>query len=143
MKRVLILFAALLASACTTTEPAVPALSIVSSRPDVITGGDALVADVPPGATLSVEGAAVGSRALGDYTYVFGLPQGAHELRAIRDGVVVATVAFKNWPAQGPVISGPHEAPFFCQTREFEIGPGAGHLPASQPPLCTVEARRD
>jgi hypothetical protein len=68
---------------------------------------------------------------------------GEHELTGHLDGQLVARLAYTTYPLQGPMISGPHEEPFYCETQTFEIGPGAGALGASVPPLCVVPTRED
>lgn len=48
-----------------------------------------------------------------------------------------------NWSISGPLISGPHEAPFFCQTETFQIGPDLGPLGEPLDDNCFVQTRVD
>ena len=48
-----------------------------------------------------------------------------------------------NWPVSGPLISGPHEVPFICQTASFRIGPDLGVLGEPLDDNCSVETRVD
>ena len=47
-----------------------------------------------------------------------GLPEGDSLLRYGRPAA--ATASLTNYPLSGPIISGPHETPFYCQTSEFK-----------------------
>jgi Tannase-like family of unknown function (DUF6351) len=118
-------------------------LDVVSSHADFVTGGDALFSRLPEGAVLQVNGVPLSAEVRGQLTYVSGLPMGEHELTAHLDGQLVARLAYTTYPLQGPMISGPHEEPFYCETETFEIGPGAGTLGSSAPPLCVVSTRED
>lgn len=127
----------------------------LSSRPEMVTGSDALVAvDVPSVAPLSdvrviVNGADVtGSFTRDDAMHrlvglVNGLSLGRNDI-AVLDGnaTPVATATLVDHPIEGPVFSGPHEQPFICETDAFELASG-GTL---GPPLdddCSVASRVD
>lgn len=116
---------------------------IVSSRPDVVTGGDMLVSGLDRNIGLEVNGKRVSVTWQGPLAFVEGLPLGAHELVGHLDAREVLRLPFTNHPAQGPVISGPHQAPFFCETDAFEVTPGGETLAAAEPPLCVVPRRSD
>src|SRR5690606_30698675 len=127
--------AAVLVAACGGSDGGAPSpddppapllkLSTVSSLPDYVTGGDALVQiEVPPG----VEGELVVmldnsdvSRAftkIGSSTWqglVSGMVVGKNTLHA-QIGEATATLEVTNYPITGPMISGPHEKPFLCTT---------------------------
>lgn len=72
-----------------------------------------------------------------------GLPAGESELSARLAGIdEAARLTITNWPITGPIISGPHEQPFYCQTREFRTV--AGELlgePGDR--FCSIETRVD
>lgn len=118
-------------------------ISVVSSRADFVTGGDLLLNGLPDGVELMVGEQSLSTTRLGKLTMVSGIPVGEQEIVGYSDGDAVARITVTNYPAQGPVIAGPHETPFFCQTNTFEVGPGLGTLSPSQPPLCVVPPRRD
>ncbi len=68
-----------------------------------------------------------------------GLPEGASEVVA-RHGTEQASLSLTNYPVTGPIISGPHQTPFICQTDTFVL-PDDTHL---GPPLdenCTAPER--
>jgi len=50
------------------------------------------------------------------------------------------TLALTNYPAEGPMISGEHESPFFCQSEEFTLVNGQALGPAIDE-NCTVEKK--
>jgi len=55
---------------------------------------------------------------------------------------VLASLEITNYPVTGPIISGPHEQPFYCQTQEFELVNGQ----TLGPPVdshCSVVTRVD
>lgn len=118
----------------TTGEPPASALSLVvlSSRPDMVTGGDALVevrfpAEVAGDEVSVLAGAVdvtdaftlVDGRLLG---VVEGLELGETVLAASAPGETTAELIINNYPIQGPMISGTHQAPFVCQTVASGLG---------------------
>jgi hypothetical protein len=110
-------------------------LETVSTRSYLVTGGDVLLrvelgADVDPAAvevrangqdvTASFHAADDGSL-LG---LVSGLPDGDNQIEAVA-GDASAALQVTSYPISGPIISGPHEQPFFCQTQDFSTAGGA------------------
>ena len=114
----------------------------VSTRPEMVTGGDVLVrvggAD-PASIVVRVDGRDVtGSfrtRRDGLIGLVSGLDVGRHRLTATA-GRGTAGLTLRNHPITGPVFSGPHEQPFVCETETAGLGPP---LDAD----CTIAARVD
>ena len=108
-------------------------ITTLSSRPDIVSGGTALVGvNVPSGVPLTaltvllnsqdVTGAfqpeASGNSLLG---LVQGMPLGRNQLIAEvldpRNQVVLsARLTLTNYPITGPIFSGPQEQPFYCMT---------------------------
>ena len=134
------------------TERAFEVVSL-SSRPDMVTGGDALISvtgadlfDV----TVTLNGTDVtsafrpdGNAAEGLVGLVSGLAVGANELTVARaGGTTTATLILVNHPIDGPVFSGPHEQPFICQTEAFELVSGE-NLGVALDKSCSVERRVD
>ena len=72
---------------------------------------------------------------------VTGLSDGDHTLVA-RDGREEARQELTSYPITGPMISGPHEQPFYCQTEEFELVTGDS-LGAPRDERCSVATRVD
>lgn len=53
------------------------------------------------------------------------------------------TLTLTNWPITGPLISGPHETPFICQTESFSLGAGLGELGVPLDANCSATTRVD
>ena len=128
-------------------------LQVLSSRPDMITGGNALVGvGVPPGADPSglqvtrdgrdVTGAFRPAAAGGLVGLVDGLSGTAELALAAADGTALATLSLVNHPLEGPVFSGPHEQPFICETDAFELVSGETLGPALDD-ACSIARRVD
>ncbi|MGW6199068.1 DUF6351 family protein [Kribbella sp. NPDC055110] len=135
--------------------PAVPALAsrevtleILSSRPDKVTGGDALVHVVAPDdrVRVTLNGNDVSSAFTADGDGLTGLVGnlrlGSNLLRAETEGRRT-TLEVQNYPRQGPVFSGPQEQPFVCETASFAIPVIGGTLGAPVDADCTVAPRVD
>ena len=111
-------------------------ISTLSSRPDMVSGGDALVlVSLPVGVDaasvrLSLDGRDVASAfrttSTGALTgLVSGLSIGPSKLTLSDvDSVSQAELLLFNYPVEGPVFSGVHEQPFVCQTVDFELVSG-------------------
>jgi hypothetical protein len=128
----------------------------LSTRADRVTGGDVLIAVRPPGSSgahgrapvVTVNGRDASDRfrrsdGEGEYVGLLtGLALGSNEVVVsgtswgVPDGLLTVT----NYPSIGPVVSGPHQAPFVCQTEEFALPDGT----TLGPPLdehCSVATR--
>ncbi len=101
-----------------------PVIRVLSSRADLVTGGDALVEVVPPagfaaaGLTVAIDGRDVTSafavRPDGRYLgLVSGLRNGANDVVA-RAGARGSRLVLTGHPAGGPLISGPQIQPWTC-----------------------------
>jgi hypothetical protein len=115
------------------TPPLAPGqleLLTLSTLPDAVTAGDVLVAvrGLDAGAELTVtrDGVDVTSRFARQGSerrgLVSDLPVGPSTLEA-RSGDQVARLVVRNHPVTGPVLSGPHQTPFRCETQEAGLGP--------------------
>ena len=107
----------------------------ISTRADLISGGDVLLQITVP-ATLAAEKLAVavnGRDASANFKLashpntfiglVKDLPVGRSEIEAGAKGQKIsATLALTNHPIGGPVMSGPHQSPFICETQAFGFG---------------------
>ena len=164
---ILFLFVVSLLAACSSEEtvatagstvilPEASALSLntVSTKPWLVSGGDVLVEIVLDGVinpaqlevTLNAEDVTaefipVSSQRL--RALLAGLPLGESTLTATLTGTGDSrSLPLTNYPITGPIISGPHESPFYCQSDEFELVTGellGGALDAD----CTVDTRID
>ena len=108
----------------------------LSSRPDLVSGGDALVQVVAPRGTalrqisLALNGKDVTPLLTADPMagsfrgLIGGMRVGDNTLRATlqaRPGAGV-TLTVTNHPITGPILSGPHLAPYECRTLESGLG---------------------
>jgi Tannase-like family of unknown function (DUF6351) len=135
-------------------------IDVLSSRPYMVSGGDALVRvtvkkkDVSLGSVrIELNGANItgafqadaGARTLTGL--VTGLRLGENELavdakdKSKGKGRADADITLTNYPIQGPIISGPHEFPFACTTETFVPFPGSPALGAPLDSDCSVERR--
>ncbi len=104
-------------------------ISVLSSRPDMVSGGDALVqVDAPAGALIQLNGQDVTSTFHAGSGLVTGLKLGDNSLQVFTGGKAggrpAAQVTLKNHPITGPLFSGPQEQPFACQTQDFRLPSG-------------------
>lgn len=119
------------------TSPLAPGefdLLTLSTLPDAVTGGDVLMAvrglEADDDLTVSRNGADVSQAFVrGDDGQWVGLVDGLSEgtnliqARALGpQGVREASLEVRNHPSTGPVISGPHQQPFFCRTEASGLG---------------------
>ncbi|HZX04876.1 DUF6351 family protein [Kribbella sp.] len=126
-------------------------LQVLSSRADMVTGGDALVhVDVSEAdadeVRVSLDGKDVSSVFGADDTgltgLVSGMRLGRNVLRAEAGGRRT-TLEVRNFPRQGPVFSGPHEQPFVCETANATVPVIGGTLGAPLDDDCTIAPRVD
>ncbi|NBE95923.1 hypothetical protein FE391_12285 [Nonomuraea sp. KC401] len=131
-----------------------PAFTVLSSRPQVVSAGNALVRlDIPD--DLSAKKVRV-KRGGTDVTASFravdrgraleglvtDLRTGRNVLTATARGVRAARIVLDSHPVTGPVFSGPHEQPFVCDTEAFttvtgdKLGPPADEN-------CSITTRVD
>ncbi|HKA00622.1 MAG TPA: DUF6351 family protein [Candidatus Solibacter sp.] len=114
-------------------DPAALTLTVVSSRPDMVSGDDALVEiKLPPAASTQALRVTLNGR---DVSKVFrenptrrsltglvdGLRDGRNSLVA-KAGSSFATLELTNYPITGPIVSGEHLKPFTCLTVESGLG---------------------
>jgi hypothetical protein len=106
-------------------------IEVLSSRPEYVSGGDARIAiEVPsnvPRRTVRVrvddEPAQVDLEPVSDTRLegvIEDLPLGTSTIR-VTPGP--ARVEVTNHPVSGPMFSGPHQEPFYCQTETAGLGP--------------------
>lgn len=123
-------------------DPSNP-IQILSSEPSLVSGGNALVQVALPAGTAAsgVKILAAGTDETSRFQevkpgtllgVVQGLPVGtsAIDVVPVAGGATVATVNVRNWPIEGPIVSGPHQTPFFCQTEQFMLPDGSTLGPA-------------
>lgn len=130
-------------------------IQLLSSRPTAVTGGDALIRVTAP---TGVPVDAVRIRVNGRAAAIMLRPDaGMHSVSGLITGLVVgpnvvsatiegrptaAELTLTNFSITGPVLSGPHEQPFICETEAFELQSG-GTLGPSLDANCSVATRVD
>ena len=120
-----------------TTMAADRHIASLSSRPDLVSGGDVLIEikqddDAATPVLLNGEDVTGDFQRVGPHRrvgLVGGLRSGANTITAGGAKLMVT-----NYPIQGPIVSGPHEAPFVCTTDRFQIyaGFGKADLPSDE-----------
>ena len=133
-------------------DPSNP-IQILSSQPSLVSGGNALVQVALPAGTAAsgVRVVAAGSDQTSRFQQaspgkllgvVQGLPIGTSTIDVVpvSGGATVATVSVRNWPIEGPIVSGPHQTPFFCQTQQFML-PDGSTLGTALDANCSVATR--
>ncbi|GAB3443808.1 DUF6351 family protein [Actinophytocola sediminis] len=126
----------------------------LSTRADLVTGGDVLVrVQVPRLIEPTQVTVTAGAR---DVTSAFqrtgntlvglvtGLATGRTTITATADrGRLSATLAVVNQPITGPILSGPHQTPFLCTTAEFRIPVVGVTLGSPLDANCSTQTRVD
>lgn len=147
MNRWLIMLATTLALA--PAAASAQAITVLSSRPDTVSGGDALIAvALPKGSAASDVKVTLGSS---DVTSGFKKNDGAliglvTDLKPGKN-VLKARVAGRNsrltlfnHDRSGPVFSGPQQQPFICETEAFKLPDGSTLGPA-QDAACNAPTK--
>ena len=102
-------------------------IEVLSSRPDQVSGGDALVRlQAPPGLLRRLRLERDGEDVTGALRphdggltgVVSGFADGANELTAVWHRHRFARERVTNFPITGPMFSGPQQAPFVCKTNQ-------------------------
>jgi hypothetical protein len=148
-----IALALLLAFASIATAQGLQLRVVSNPRPEFVSGGDVLVSVALPSGTqasavrLTLNGSDVSSALRPDTTgrtlmaVVKGLNDGSNALVATA-AKATAKLTVINHPTAGPVISGPHEAPFICETEKFTLmSGGVAGKPADAD--CSIATRVD
>ncbi len=107
-------------------------LSVLSSRPDQVSGEDALVRlDAPSGLIDKLRMERNGEDVTGAFDHqdgglvglVDGLQEGQNTLTARRKASApLDRLVLVDYPRTGPIFSGPHQKPFVCQTIQAGLG---------------------
>jgi Tannase-like family of unknown function (DUF6351) len=117
-------------------------ITVLSSQPGLVSGGDALVAvggdgpvtlngaDVTGAFNSASDGKRIG--------LVEGLKLGVNILKAGD-----ANLRLTNHPISGPVFSGPHETPLYCMTDKFTLPASKETLGVALDADCSVKTRVD
>ncbi len=120
--------------------PVPMAIKVVSSSPNRVTGGDALVeiTGAGKGLKLTVNGADQTAHLIRSGAamrgVIDGLKVGSNEVAATM-GTAKAALTLTDYPNAGPVFSGPHQTPFVCETAAVKL-PDGTTLGASKDSDC-------
>jgi hypothetical protein len=159
---VLLIVAVLTAGSVAATARSPDDLDIitVSTRPDTVSGGDVLVRITTPASValndlvIVLNGQAV--------TSAFRPEVGGHSLLGLIEGLKVgentlvaqaigrneeiyrtARLTLTNYPIAGPILSGPHEEPFYCMTQLFALPASTNTLGPALDADCSIATRVD
>src|SRR5260370_3665153 len=133
----ILLAAALLGGGATYADPPRLSITILSSKPRYVSGGDVVVrVDVARGTSASDVQVFLNNA---DVTRVFLPDDAGHALiglvSGLRDGQNMLTasvrrhpsqsarLAIRNFPPYGPLFAGPHQTPWICETEASGLGP--------------------
>ncbi len=121
-------------------------ITVLSSRPEMVSGGDALVQVTVPQdaatdhAMIRLNGQDVSAMFHSDAAghaltgLVTGLKVGENYLEVFPDkngtGRAADELRLKNYPITGPIFSGAQEQPFLCETQDFKLPDGSSLGPA-------------
>lgn len=103
-------------------------IKTLSSRPDLVSGGDALIEVTAPTGTkvtLMLNGKDVTSQLKPEASSLRGVVSGfniGENLLAAKAGKLQASLKVTNYPITGPILSGPHLTPYECRTVESGLG---------------------
>jgi hypothetical protein len=123
-------------AAAATTVSGEVVLTALSTDPALVTGGDVLLqVEVPPGTPRGDLRVVANSRDVTDafqltkrgdsfVGVVRDLPLGTSNIEATV-GRLESTLRVTNYPITGPVVSGPWQQPFICQTDQFVLPDGS------------------
>jgi len=138
-------------------------IEVLSSRPDAISGGDALIRVTVDKKKIPLAGVRIhlnGADVTGSFVangaastltgLVSGMRVGENLLEVIDPkgnekgkGRADAELLLTNYPITGPMFSGPHEQPFACATQQFNLPGGLGNLGAPLDANCSINRRVD
>ncbi len=128
-------------------------IRILSSPPDMVTGGNALISVTAETVTdlsdlriflndleITSEFRPLSHHGLA--ALVKGIPDAGIIKLTDADGVTLKTLLLENHRVEGPVFSGPHQHPFICETDTFALVSGKT-LGAPIDDACSIERRID
>jgi hypothetical protein len=148
-----IAFASLLAFSSAAAAQGLQLRVVSNPRPEFVSGGDVLVSVALPAGTqasavrLALNGSDITSALRADtagrtlMALVKGLNDVSNALVATA-GKATAKLTVVNHPVAGPVISGPHETPFICETEKFNLMSG-GVASKALDADCSISTRVD
>jgi hypothetical protein len=142
-------------------------LQTLSTQSHLVTGGDVLVrVNAPRGAALSSMRVKLNGA---DVTAMFRPDAATQSLTGLVTGLALGNniveahaagngggngnnnggngnsqrLVVTNYPITGPIVSGPHEVPFICQTAQFTLPTTGGNLGPALDANCSVATRVD
>ena len=129
------------------TPPAALLLEVLSSKPELVTGGSVLVRTSLANTstlTATVNGTASSATFTSEagstttaIALIGGLALGANTV-VVTQGASKGTLAVTNYALEGPVLSGPRLTPFICQTQDFTLPDGSKFGTATDGTTCSA-----
>tara|TARA_Y100000385_G_scaffold59445_1_gene57525 strand:- start:11931 stop:14189 length:2259 start_codon:yes stop_codon:yes gene_type:complete len=127
-------------------------IEVLSSKPWLVTGGDALIeiSNLDKNGAFKVqlilnnrvlEAELVNTGIKKWQVIVQGMGLGKNILE-VKSAEETSQITIDNFSESGPIISGPHQKPYVCQTEEFELAIG-GTLGPALDNDCSIETRID
>lgn len=135
-------------------------ITTVSTRPDTVSGGDVLVR-VSAQRDTDIDTVMVFLNGLA-VTGAFHAEAGGHSILGLVDGLKLgantlvakalgghdetyrtARLTLTDHPISGPIISGPHEEPFYCMTQLFKLPASTQTLGTALDSDCSIATRVD
>ena len=132
----------------------------VSTRPDTVSGGNVLVR-ISASRNVALNDLIVLLNGQ-NITGVFRPEAGRHSLLGLVDGLNIgenslaakaidannvtyrsANLQLTNYPITGPILSGPHEEPFYCMTQLFTLPASTNTLGPALDADCSIATRVD
>jgi hypothetical protein len=130
-----------------------PSLTVLSGRPDTVTGGDTLLQVTVPAGTRDVRVTRNGTDVTASLRWnpsartltglVDGLRDGRNTVTARAANGTSTELRLVNHPIEGPVFSGPHQQPFVCETDTFTLPVLGTTLGAPLDDDCSIATRID
>lgn len=126
-----------------------PSISVLSSRPDMVSDGAALIEIVAPAGgrasnvRVRLNGTEITRSLQRDGTRLVGLVSGlrlGENTIVARAGGRQSTLLLQNHDRNGPILSGPHQTPFICETDRFQL-PDGSMLGPSIDTNCNADTR--
>ncbi|MBM3389982.1 MAG: hypothetical protein FJY26_10845 [Betaproteobacteria bacterium] len=138
---------------CSSSVGEAPAVSLLSSKPEYVSGDDALVKISVSSQNVQIQVTLNGTDVSESFKrssatptefvgLVKGIRQGSNELTAVANNAITS-ITLTGHPISGPIFSGPQQQPFTCQTDTFRLPDGVSFLGVAKDAKCSADTRVD
>jgi len=138
---------------CSSSVGEAPAVSLLSSKPEYVSGDDALVKISVSSQYVQIQVTLNGTDVSESFKrssatptefvgLVKGIRQGSNELTAVANNAITS-ITLTGHPISGPIFSGPQQQPFTCQTDTFRLPDGVSFLGVAKDAKCSADTRVD